>query len=80
MEVKDDIINRLNEETVKKESQLRNEVEKVKRALTLELNEYKKESGLIIEDLRSRLNIAENELRLYVRVRYLKQILILAYK
>lgn len=62
MEVKDDIIARLNEEMVKKESQLRNEVDKVRRALNVEFAEYKKESMSTIEDLRSRLSSSESAL------------------
>ncbi|CAM9150547.1 unnamed protein product, partial [Ectocarpus fasciculatus] len=62
MEVKDDLISKLNEEMVKKESQLRNEVDKVKRSIGVEFAEYKKESTATIEDLRSRLSTAENEL------------------
>ena len=62
MEVKDDLISKLNEEMVKKESQLRNEVDKVKRSIGVEFAEYKKESTATIEDLRSRLAAAENEL------------------
>lgn len=64
MEVKDDLISKLNEEMVKKESQLRNEVEKVKRSIGVEFAEYKKESTATIEDLRSRLTAAENELNI----------------
>ena len=62
MEVKDDLISKLNEEMVKKESQLRHEVDKVKRSIGVEFAEYKKESIATIEDLRSRLSTAENEL------------------
>jgi hypothetical protein len=62
MEVKDDIIAKLNEEMVKKESQLRNEVEKVRRTLNVEFAEYKKESVATIEDLKTRLGEAETEL------------------
>lgn len=60
--MKDDLISKLNEEMVKKESQLRNEVDKVKRSIGVEFAEYKKESTATIEDLRSRLSTAENEL------------------
>lgn len=64
MEVKDDLISKLNEEMVKKESQLRNEVEKVKRSIGVEFAEYKKESTATVEDLRARLTAAENELNI----------------
>ena len=64
MEVKDDLIAKLNEEMVKKESQLRHEVDKVKRTIGVEFAEHRKESSATIEDLKTRLTAAENELNI----------------
>jgi hypothetical protein len=62
MEMKDDIIGRLNEELVKKEGQIRADADRLKEQYETEMVEYKKDSVVLIEDLRIRLDKAENEL------------------
>lgn len=62
MEMKDDIISRLNEELVKKESLLYTESERIKKEYEEVLSTVKRESGSTIDDLKVALAAAENEL------------------
>ena len=62
MEMKDDIIGRLNEELVKKEGQIRAEADRLKEKYETEMVEFKKDSITLIEDLKIKLDKAENEL------------------
>jgi len=62
MEMKDDIIARLNEELIKKENQLKIEVDKYKKRYEVEISELRKESTIQIEDLKNKLSSCENEL------------------
>lgn len=62
MEMKDDIIARLNEELVKKEGQIRAEADRLKEKYETEMVEYKKDSVILIEELKQRLEKSENEL------------------
>lgn len=63
MEIKDDIILRLNEELVKCQTQLKFEVEKVRKAFEAELAESKNASDHIISDLTLRLQSVEADLK-----------------
>lgn len=63
MEIKDDIILRLNEELVKCQTQLKFEVEKVRRQFEQEIYELKENSDNIIHGLTMRLNTAEADLK-----------------
>lgn len=62
MEMKDDIIGRLNEEVVKKEGQIRAEADRLKEKYESEMIEYRKDSVIMIEDLRVKVEKAESEL------------------
>jgi hypothetical protein len=62
MEMKDDIIGRLNEELVKKEGQIRAEADRLKDKYETEMVEYKKDSVVLIEDLKIKLDKSDNEL------------------
>lgn len=62
MEMKDEVIARLNEELVKKEGQIRAEADRLKEKYETEMVEYKKDSVVLIEDLKIKLDKAENEL------------------
>lgn len=55
MEMKDDIIGRLNEELVKRETQLKFEVERMKKKFEAELTELRSSTDVTIEDLSSQL-------------------------
>ena len=62
MEVKDDIIVRLNEELVKRDSQLKSEIDKMKRKFDADLNDLRSGTESIIVDLRMRLQASEKDL------------------
>ena len=62
MEMKDDIIARLNEELVKRETQLKFEVEKIKRKFEIDLNDLRTNTDHTISDLTSRLAKADADL------------------
>ena len=62
MEMKDDIIGRLNEELVKKEGQTRAEADRLKEKYETEMVDFKKDSVTLIEDLRLKLDKADSEL------------------
>ena len=62
MEVKDDIIVRLNEELVKRDSQLKSEIDKMKRKFDVDLNDLRSGTESIIVDLRMRLQASEKDL------------------
>ena len=62
MEVKDDIIVRLNEELVKRDSQLKMEIDKMKRKFDSDLNDLRLGTESIITDLRMRLSASEKDL------------------
>mmetsp|Transcript_12527 Transcript_12527/g.12611 ORF Transcript_12527/g.12611 Transcript_12527/m.12611 type:complete len:537 (+) Transcript_12527:235-1845(+) len=64
MEMKEDVIIRLNEELIKKENQIKAELEKVKRRHEQELFELRKESSAENETLRNRCQSLENEVSL----------------
>eukprot|EP01041_Mallomonas_annulata_P003762 gene3762-7465_t len=64
MEMKDDIIARLNEELIKRENQMKSEAEKNKRKYDNELVELKKEYQSEIENLKNRCSSLDNELAL----------------
>lgn len=63
MEMKDEIIARLNEELVKRETQLKFEVEKLKKKYTSEMNTQRLNSEAQILDLTSQVTALESELR-----------------
>jgi hypothetical protein len=63
MEIKDDIILRLNEELVKCQTQLKFEVEKVRKSFESELSEVKTTSEHTIAELTIRLSSAESDLK-----------------
>eukprot|EP01035_Chromulina_nebulosa_P018387 gene18387-24086_t len=62
MEMKDEIISRLNEELVKRDTQLKVEVEKMKNQYELELKNLKSSSDDTIFDLKMKLESAEADL------------------
>lgn len=62
MEMKDDIIARLNEELVKRETQLKFEVERIRKKADSDVNEIKTSSRELIDDLKTRLGEVELEL------------------
>lgn len=66
MEMKDDIINRLNEELVKRETQLKFEVEKMKKKFDEEKAELIQNTDYTIVDLTQRLGKAEADLNALV--------------
>lgn len=63
MEIKDDIILKLNEELVKCQTQLKFEVEKIRKAFEQEINELKTTSEHTITSLTNKLEAAETELK-----------------
>lgn len=63
MEMKDDIVLRLNEELVKCQTQLKFEVDRVKKAFETELLEIKTISEKTITDLTAKLNSVEADLK-----------------
>lgn len=63
MEIKDDIILRLNEELVKCQTQLKFEVEKVRKAFEQELADLKANSEMQIATLTNKLTTAEADLK-----------------
>jgi len=62
MEMKDEIITRLNEELVKRETQLKFEVEKMKKRFDTDLSTMKDEMETVIEDLQTKLDQANLDL------------------
>jgi len=62
MEMKDEIITRLNEELVKRETQLKFEVEKMKKRFDTDLGVMKDEMEAIINDLQTKLDQANLDL------------------
>lgn len=62
MEMKDDIISRLNEELVKKEGQMRAEIDRLKETYDDEIADLKAENASIIDDLKGKLVSIENDL------------------
>ena len=63
MEIKDDIILKLNEELVKCQTQLKFEVEKIRKAFEADISELKDTSEHTISDLRAKLKQAEDDLK-----------------
>lgn len=63
MEIKDDVILRLNEELVKCQTQLKFEVEKVRKGFEAELHQVKETSEATISQLTVKLNAAEADLK-----------------
>jgi hypothetical protein len=63
MEIKDDVILRLNEELVKCQTQLKFEVERVRKSFEDELSEIRTNSESTISTLTERLENAESELK-----------------
>jgi len=59
IELKDEIISRLNEDLVKRETQLKFELERMRKKFESDLKEEKAESLAVIQDLRARLESAE---------------------
>lgn len=59
IELKDEIISRLNEDLVKRETQLKFELERMRKKFESDLKEEKAESLSVIQDLRARLESAE---------------------
>ena len=62
MEMKDEIITRLNEELVKRETQLKFEVEKMKKRFDTDLTTMKDELEAVIDDLQTKLGQANLDL------------------
>ena len=62
MEIKDEIIARLNEELIKRDTQLKFEAEKIKNKFDGDLNELRLGTEHIISDLRIKLIATENDL------------------
>lgn len=62
MEIKDEIIVRLNEELVKRDSQLKSEIDKMRRKFDADLQELRFGTESIIADLRMRLTSSEKDL------------------
>eukprot|EP01035_Chromulina_nebulosa_P055969 gene55969-76720_t len=63
MEIKDDVILRLNEELVKSQTQLKNEVEKVRKGFEVDLQQMKETSESTISHLTVKLSAAEADLK-----------------
>lgn len=63
MEIKDEIIARLNEELIKRDTQLKFEAEKIRSKFDGNLNDLRMGTEQIIADLRTKLIAAENDLR-----------------
>lgn len=63
MEIKDDVVLTLNEKLVKCQTQLKFEVEKVKKVYEQQFNEEKANSEQIIKSLNLKINTMENELK-----------------
>lgn len=59
IELKDEIISRLNEDLVKRETQLKFELERMRKKFENDLKEEKSDSLSVIQDLRARLESAE---------------------
>jgi hypothetical protein len=62
MEVKDEIIARLNEELVKRDAQLKQDIDKLKKKFDSDMVELRKGTEGIITDLRSKLSKCEKDL------------------
>ena len=62
IEMKDDIISRLNEELIKRETQLKFEVEKLKNKFEDDIYIMRKETENLVHELTSKLSTAESEL------------------
>ena len=62
MEVKDEIIGRLNEELIKRDTQLKQEIEKIKKKFDFDLHELRAKTEAVIVDLRMRLSANEKDL------------------
>jgi hypothetical protein len=63
MEIKDEIIARLNEELIKRDTQLKFEAEKIRSKFDGNLNDLRLGTEQLISDLRAKLVASENDLR-----------------
>jgi hypothetical protein len=63
MEIKDEIIARLNEELIKRDTQLKFEAEKIRGKFDANLNDLRLGTEQLISDLRTKLIATENDLR-----------------
>ena len=64
MEMKDDIIARLNEELAKRETQLKFEIEKIRKNMESDIYEIQTSNNLLIDELKQKLQESERELSL----------------